>query len=193
MERLSEGVGYDNEKKDSILKEKFNIDALSDESLKELIDSQSVRGLGSRTASEIIDRFQLKSLNVISKSDGKKFVDLINNFLNLSSNLSDYPSLLRDFVKLNKISSFENEILQIENFVNLISEKCNLENFYFDNDFGHSIEFYDGMMFEIYDPTGQHNLISGGRYDKLLIDLGSKENLSAVGFATNNNNIIKLV
>lgn len=193
LERLSEGVGYDNEKKDSILKEKFNIDALSDESLKELIDSQSVRGLGSRTASEIIDRFQLKSLNVISKSDGKKFVDLINNFLNLSSNLSDYPSLLRDFVKLNKISSFENEILQIENFVNLISEKCNLENFYFDNDFGHSIEFYDGMMFEIYDPTGQHNLISGGRYDKLLIDLGSKENLSAVGFATNNNNIIKLV
>ena len=89
LERLSEGVGYDNEKKDSILKEKFNIDALSDESLKELIDSQSVRGLGSRTASEIIDRFQLKSLNVISKSDGKKFVDLINNFLNLSSNLSD--------------------------------------------------------------------------------------------------------
>ena len=49
------------------------------------------------------------------------------------------------------------------------------------------------MMFEIYNPDNQSELISGGRYDKLLIDLGSKSNLSAVGFATNNNNIIGLI
>ena len=67
------------------------------------------------------------------------------------------------------------------------------EKYYFDNDFGHSIEFYDGMIFEIYNPDNQSELISGGRYDKLLIDLGSKSNLSAVGFATNNNNIIELI
>mgnify|MGYP005662851449 FL=1 len=41
--------------------------------------------------------------------------------------------------------------------------------------------------------SNQSELISGGRYDKLLIDLGSKANLSAVGFATNNNNIIDLI
>ena len=78
-------------------------------------------------------------------------------------------------------------------FLFVVSEKSNIEKYYFDNDFGHSIEFYDGMMFEIYNPDNQSELISGGRYDKLLIDLGSKSNLSAVGFATNNNNIIELI
>ena len=48
-------------------------------------------------------------------------------------------------------------------------------------------------LFEIYIPDNQSELMSGGRYDKLLIDLGSKSNLSAVGFATNNNNIIELI
>jgi ATP phosphoribosyltransferase involved in histidine biosynthesis len=68
----------------------------------------------------------------------------------------------------------------MENFVNAVSEKSNIEKYYFDNDFGPSIEFYDGMMFEIYNPDNQSELISGGRYDKFLIKVGSKSNLSAV-------------
>ena len=193
LDRLGDGVGYDDEKKHSILKEKFNIDDVSDKGLKDFIETQNARGLGSRTVEEIVDRFQLKSLNVISKKDGKRIVDLINNFLKLSCSLSEFPSLLREFTKSNHISSFESEINEMEDFVNMVSESSNIEKYYFDNDFGHTIEFYDGMMFEIYNPIDQSELISGGRYDKLLIDLGSKANLSAVGFATNNNNIIELI
>ncbi len=193
LDRLGDGVGYDNEKKHIMLKEKFNIDDVSDKGLRDLINKQNARGLGARTVEEIVDRFQLKSLNVISQKDGKKIVDLINNFLKLSCNLSEFPSLLREFTKSNNVSSFESEVREIEDFVNAVSEKSNIEKYYFDNDFGHSIEFYDGMMFEIYNPDNQSELISGGRYDKLLIDLGSKAKLSAVGFATNNNNIIELI
>ena len=71
-----------------MLQEKFNIDDVSDKGLTDLINKQNVRGLGARTVEEIVDRFQLKSLNVISQKDGKKIVDLINNFLKLSCNLS---------------------------------------------------------------------------------------------------------
>jgi histidyl-tRNA synthetase len=48
-------------------------------------------------------------------------------------------------------------------------------------------------MFEIFDKTEKHKLISGGRYDKLLKSLGSKDELSAIGFATNNNEIEKII
>ena len=68
-----------------------------------------------------------------------------------------------------------------------------ISKFNFNNDFGHSIEFYDGVMFEIYDQSGNLKLITGGRYDKLLNILGSRNNLSAIGFATNNNNLSKIL
>ena len=48
-------------------------------------------------------------------------------------------------------------------------------------------------MFEIYDQSGNLKLITGGRYDKLLNILGSRNNLSAIGFATNNNYLSKII
>ncbi len=40
---------------------------------------------------------------------------------------------------------------------------------------------------------GNLKIITGGRYDKLLNILGSRNNLSAIGFATNNNNLSKII
>ena len=59
------------------------------------------------------------------------------------------------------------------------------------NNFRNTIEFYDGLIFEIFDTSGTYRFISGGRYDKLLKSLGSDEQLRAVGFATYNNEINK--
>jgi histidyl-tRNA synthetase len=81
----------------------------------------------------------------------------------------------------------------MEEFVDMVSSKIDSTNIYFNNDFGHSIEFYDGIMFEIFDSSGKHKLLSGGRYDQLLKSLGSNKELSAIGFATNNNEIEKIL
>ena len=69
--------------------------------------------------------------------------------------------------------------------------KISAKPIYFDCDFGHSIEFYDGIIFEITDNLNSDVLISGGRYDKLLNTREDQDQFSAVGFATNNNNILK--
>ena len=69
--------------------------------------------------------------------------------------------------------------------------KISAKPIYFDCDFGHSIEFYDGIIFEIISNVNSDVLISGGRYDKLLNVLEDQDQFSAVGFATNNNNILK--
>ena len=193
LNRLGQGVGYDELKKDEIINERLGLNVNSSVNLVDLINSNSNSGSGSRTVEEIVSRFQEKSENIVSESNGKQMVNLIKSFLGLNASLDTFPNILREFVSDQKLDFFKKEIDGIEEFKNAVSSEMDISKINFNNDFGHSIEFYDGMMFEIYNPDNQSELISGGRYDKLLIDLGSKSNLSAIGFATNNNNIIKLI
>jgi len=159
----------------------------------ELLYEKESIGLGSRSVEEIAERFSQKSENIVSQSDGEMIVKLIRGFLKLNGKLEEFPEILRKFVKDSKITFFDEAIQIMEEFVNAVSSQINNLDIYFNNDFGHSIEFYDGIMFEIFDKTGEHKLISGGRYDQLLKSLGSKKELSAIGFATNNNEIEKII
>lgn len=51
--------------------------------------------------------------------------------------------------------------------------------------FGRPLDYYTGMVFEIYDATGgvKWPLVAGGRYDQLLTVLGAPEPIPAIGFA----------
>ena len=193
LERISSGVGYDNQKRKYIMKEKFGSDDFEDQNLIELLYEKESIGLGSRSVEEIAERFSQKSENIVSQSDGEMIVKLIRGFLKLNGKLEEFPEILRKFVKDSKITFFDEAIQIMEEFVNAVSSQINNLDIYFNNDFGHSIEFYDGIMFEIFDKTGEHKLISGGRYDQLLKSLGTKKELSAIGFATNNNEIKKII
>ena len=56
----------------------------------------------------------------------------------------------------------------------------------FSTNFGRELEYYTGMVFNIKDQS-KRNLIQGGRYDKLISNLGSKTQVLAVGAAINLN------
>ena len=58
----------------------------------------------------------------------------------------------------------------------------------FSTNFGRDIEYYTGIVFEIYN-SSKNEIARGGRYDSLLKSLGSKKNISAVGAAINLNNL----
>ena len=193
LNRLGQGVGYDILKKNEIINEKLGLNANSSGNLADLINSNSNSGSGSRTVEEIVKRFQEKSENIVSESNGKQIVNLIKNFLGLNASLDTFPNILREFVSDQKLDFFKKEIDDIEEFKNAVSSEMDISKINFNNDFGHSIEFYDGVMFEIYDQSGNLKLITGGRYDKLLNILGFRNNLSAIGFATNNNNLSKII
>ena len=64
----------------------------------------------------------------------------------------------------------------------------------FSTNFGRDIEYYTGMVFEIWVSTkkNKQEIARGGRYDDLLKSLGSKKDVSAVGAAINLNNLSKL-
>ena len=193
LERISSGVGYDDQKRKDIMKEKFGSDDFENQNLVELLQKKESIGLGSRSIEEIAERFSKKSENIVSQNDGEMIVKIIRSFLKLNGKLEEFPEILRKFVKDSKIVFFDEAIQIMEEFVNEVSAQISSSNIYFNNDFGHSIEFYDGIMFEIFDQSGKHKLITGGRYDKLLTSLGDQHKLSAIGFATNNNQILELL
>ena len=191
LERIIGGVGYDDQKRKNIMKERFGSE--DDQNVVELLNGKELIGLGSRSVEEIAERFSQKSENVVTQNDGEMIVELIRGFLRLNGKLEEFPEILRNFAKDFKITFFNEAIQTMEEFVISVSSQIKNSNIYFNNDFGHSIEFYDGIMFEIFDKTGKHKLISGGRYDKLLKSLGSNDELAAIGFATNNNEIEKII
>mgnify|MGYP002054034923 FL=1 len=61
------------------------------------------------------------------------------------------------------------------------------QNVKFITNFGRDIEYYTGIVFEIY--SGNKEIARGGRYDDLLKSLGANKNIPAVGAAINLNNI----
>ena len=81
-----------------------------------------------------------------------------------------------DGVELRNWGSFPTSLNKIQ--------KLNVK---FSASFGRQLEYYTGMVFkiDIKSKSKNINVINGGRYDKLISDLGSKKQVSAVGAALN--------
>ena len=67
-----------------------------------------------------------------------------------------------------------------------LKNKLGKNKIIFSTNFGRELEYYTGMVFNIKDQSNT-NLIQGGRYDNLLLNLGSKRKILAVGAAINLN------
>ena len=145
---------------------------------------------GSRTIDEIASRFNLKSESVVSKKQGKEIQKVINKFLSLNGSIKTIVDQMNKFINDFDIQRFDDGQEMLRQLSSKLM-KISAKPIYFDCDFGHSIEFYDGIIFELIDNLNSDVLISGGRYDKLLNTLEDQDQFSAVGFATNNNNILK--
>ena len=90
---------------------------------------------------------------------------------------------LKNFVKKNKLNnSLYKDLSTIKNLSKINSKAI------FSTNFGRDIEYYTGIVFEIYN-SSKKEIARGGRYDGLLKSLGSKKNISAVGEAINLNNL----
>ena len=190
LNRISDGVGYDKERKSNIIRDVFGDDKIVNEEIKDILLSEDQSKTGSRTIDEIASRFNLKSESIVSSKQGKEIQKVINEFLSLNGPIQSIDDQMNKFINDFDIQRFDvgQEMLnQLSS--NLI--KISAKPIYFDCDFGHSIEFYDGIIFEIISNVNSDVLLSGGRYDKLLNTLEDQDQFSALGFATNNNNILR--
>ena len=138
--------------------------------------------IAGRSIEEILKRFEKKIKDPRSFADGKKIVKIIKSFLKIRCKLSQLDKKLLDFAKKNNLK--KNIFKEFKSIQNL--KKLNKEVIFITN-FGRNIEYYTGVVFEIF--SGKKEIARGGRYDDLLKSLGAKKNIPAVGAAINLNNI----
>ena len=155
----------------------FDIDKKRFYEMKKMKQDKIVAG---RSISEILKRFDKKIKDPRSFNEGKKIVKIIRSFLKINCKLSKLDEYLLVFAKKNNLNIFE-EFKSIKNL-----KKLNYEINFITN-FGRDIEYYTGVVFEIF--AGKKEIARGGRYDDLLKSLGAKKNIPAVGAAINLNNI----
>ena len=140
------------------------------------------RIIASRSISEILKRFDKKIKDPRSFNEGREIVKIIRSFLKINCKLSELDRTLLNFIKKNKLKkNIFKEFKSIQNLKKLKQEV------YFITNFGRDIEYYTGIVFEIF--SGKKEIARGGRYDDLLKSLGATKNIPAVGAAINLNNI----
>ena len=138
--------------------------------------------IAGRSVSEILKRFDKKIKDPRSFADGKKIVKIIKSFLKINCKLSKLDDELLNFAKNNNLK--ENIFKNFKSIQNL--KKLNQDIIFIAN-FGRDIEYYTGIVFEVF--SGTKEIASGGRYDDLLKSLGAKKCIPAVGAAINLKNI----
>ena len=151
--------------------------------LKMLKDNQQTIIAG-RSIGEILKRFDKKIKDPRIASRGKNVSKTIKDFLKITCPINKAAKELNTFFKKNRIN-----LVVDQNYFPTSKNKIQKLNVEFSASFGRQLEYYSGMVFRIDVKTNSKNinLYNGGRYDRLISDLGSKKQVPAVGAAMNLN------
>ena len=137
-----------------------------------------------RSINEILKRFDNKIRDPRGASKGKNVSQIIKEFLKIKCPINQAENQLNKFFKNNKIN-----LVVDQKYFPTSNNKISKLNVVFSASFGRQLEYYTGMVFkiDIKSKSKNRNIINGGRYDKLISDLGSKKQVAAVGAALNLN------
>ena len=152
--------------------------------LKMLQDNQSFI-VANRTIKEILERFDKKIKDPRRPSRGRNISKIIRDFLKIKCPINKAAFELNKFFRKNKIN-----LVVDQKYFPISKNKISKLNVVFSTSFGRQLEYYTGMVFKI-DIRSKSRIINccnGGRYDKLISDLGSNKKIPAVGAALNLNN-----
>ena len=141
--------------------------------------------IAGRSINEILKRFDNKIRDPRGASKGKNVSQIIKNFLKIKCPINKAAAELNKFFKKNKIN-----LVVDQKYFPTSKNKISKLNVVFSASFGRQLEYYTGMVFkiDIKSKSKNRNIINGGRYDKLISDLGSEKQIPAVGAALNLNN-----
>ncbi len=148
----------------------------------QMLKEKQQRLIAGRTVGEILNRFNNKIKDPRRTSGGKKASKIIKDFLKINCQVNLAAEKLNTFFKKNKIN------LSVEQNYFPISQNRLLKlKVEFSASFGRQLEYYTGMVFkiDIREKNKNINIVNGGRYDKLIFNLGSNKQVPAVGAALN--------
>ena len=137
-----------------------------------------------RSIGEVLKRFNNKIKDPRKVIRGKKASKIIKDFLNINCPINKTAKKLNLFFKKNQIN-----LTVDQKYFPISQNKVSKLNIEFSASFGRELEYYTGMVFkiDIKNKSKKINIINGGRFDKLIFDLGAKKQVPAVGAALNLN------
>src|SRR5210317_489035 len=140
--------------------------------------------IAGRSIDEILKRFDNKIRDPRGTKKGENVSKIIKEFLKIKCPINKAASELNKFFKNNKIN-----LVVDQKYFPISNNKISKLNVVFSASFGRQLEYYTGMVFkiDINSKLKTRNIINGGRYDKLISDLGAKNQVAAVGAALNLN------
>ena len=140
--------------------------------------------IAGRSIKEILNRFDNKIKDPRRTSKGKNVSKIIKQFLKIKCPIDKAAKELNKFFKKYQIN-----LVVDQKYFPISNNRVSKLNVIFSTSFGRQLEYYTGMVFkiDIKSNNKKKNIINGGRYDQLISDLGSKNQVSAVGAALNLN------
>jgi len=151
----------------------------------DILSIAGISAVGGRTAEEIAERFLEQSSRGATSGLAPEAAGVLERYLRIAGDPDEALAALRALASDAKLdlSAALDEFEQRSGFV--AAAGIDVAKIRFATAFGRAMDYYSGMVFEIYDPHERVNsrLVAGGRYDNLMTLLGSAANVPAVGFA----------
>lgn len=151
----------------------------------DLFSIAGISEVGGRTVDEIAERFlEQASLGATSSLDGETTAAL-ERYLTIEGDPDEALTALRTLAGDAKLD-LSRALDTFEKRTGFMAAGgVDVSSIKFATAFGRALDYYSGMVFEIYDSSGRVKwpLAAGGRYDRLLSLLGSPSPVPAVGFA----------
>jgi len=149
-----------------------------------MLKEDLLKVIAGRSINEILKRFDNKISDPRGARKGENVAKIIKEFLKIKCPISKAAGKLNKFFKKYKIN-----LIVDQKYFPISENKISKLNVVFSASFGRQLEYYTGMVFkiDIKSKSKNRNIINGGRYDKLISDLGYKNQVAAVGAALNLN------
>jgi ATP phosphoribosyltransferase regulatory subunit len=151
----------------------------------DLLSIAGISAVGGRTVEEIAERFLEQSSRGASSGLAPEASMVLEKYLRIAGDPDEALSALRALASEARID-LDAALAEFEQRSGFIAAAgVDVSKIKFATAFGRALDYYSGMVFELYDPAERVNwpLAAGGRYDNLMSLLGNTASVPAVGFA----------
>ncbi len=159
------------------------------------LEDKNIELIGARTASEIASNMLAILADVNADPLSEKTARLIEGYIEISGPARAAGARLKDLMRDEGVD-ISKALDAYHRRLQLFSEAgINSSNADFSAEFGRTLEYYSGFVFEIEAPTlGPDSPIAGGgRYDGLLRMCGASEDIPALGAAIHTERLLSVV
>ena len=151
----------------------------------DILSIAGISAVGGRTPEEIAERFLEQSSRGATSGLAPEAAGVLEKYLRIAGDPDEALAALRALASEAKLDLAQalDAFEQRSGFI--AAAGIDVSKIRFATAFGRALDYYSGMVFEIYDPYERVNtrLVAGGRYDNLMSLLGSNAPVPAVGFA----------